>query len=331
MRRIAVGTAWISMALVAGLAGYVLWCVYATTARESQTYREAAPRSGRFVQSAGLEIFVQESGPRDGRAVVLIPATAAWSETWRATLDALGSAGCHGIALDLPPFGFSQRPESDAFSRQDQAARIIGVLDALKIQEATLVGHSIAGRATLEVAMQDRARTKALILVAASAGLDSGALVRDAQPGLAERLLGTRSLRNGIMAVATQPAPSRFLLQRIMYDPADANEELVRVFRQPLVVRDSGARMGDWLHAIATVPDRGASSDASRYADLLMPALIVWGRQDTIIPLAEGERLARLMPQARLVVLENMNHAPHLEDTREFNRLLLGFLRDCAR
>ena len=97
------------------------------------------------------------------------------------------------------------------------------------------------------------------------------------------------------------------------------------------LLEDSGARMGDWLHAITAQPDRGASSDPARYAGLRMPALLVWGRQDRIIPLAEGERLARLLPQAKLVVLEDMNHAPHLEDTRTFNRLLLEFLGGCAR
>jgi pimeloyl-ACP methyl ester carboxylesterase len=327
MRRIAAGTAWIAVALMAGVAIYVLWSILAASARESHSHLEVAPSRGHFVQSAGLQIYVQEAGPRDGRAVVLIPATAAWSETWRATLDALGQAGCRAIALDLPPFGFSQRPATNAFSRQAQAERIIGVLDALEVREATLVGHSIAGRATLEAAMRDRARTRALVLVAASAGLDEAA----APPGVAAWLFAQRALRNALMAVVTQPAPSRFLLERIMHDPQDATDALVGVFRQPLVLVDSGARMGDWLNAITAHPDRGASSDPARYADLRVPALIVWGRQDKVIPLAEGERLARLLPQAKLVVLEDINHAPHLEDSRTFNRLLLEFLGGCAR
>ena len=312
------------------VAAYLAWCIVDTEQRESKSYREAAPAGGRFVKAGGLEIFVQETGPRDGRAVLLIPATAAWSETWRATLDALGRAGCRAIALDLPPFGFSQRPKANAFSRQDQAARIIGVLDALGVREVTLVGHSIAGRATLEAAMRDGPRTTALVLVAASAGLEEPVQASGEQ-GLASRLLAQRPLRIALMAVATQPYLSKAILQRMMYDPEDATAALVHVFRQPLAVDGSSARMGDWLAAAATGRDRGKSSDAAGYAELRIPALLVWGRQDTIIPLAEGERLARLLPQSKLVVLEQMNHAPHLEDAQEFNRLLLGFLRDCAR
>ena len=58
--------------------------------------------------------------------MVLFHGTAAWSELWRQTSDALAAAGFHVIALDLPPFGFSDRPGN--YTRQDQAARISDVL-----------------------------------------------------------------------------------------------------------------------------------------------------------------------------------------------------------
>ena len=79
--------------------------------------------------------------------VVLIHGTAAWSELWRATIDALAAAGFHVIALDLPPFGFSDRPGD--YTRERQAARIDGVLDQLGVAPAIIVGHSFgAGAAT---------------------------------------------------------------------------------------------------------------------------------------------------------------------------------------
>lgn len=322
---------WCVLALPGAAIGYVLWRMAAAAAHEQQANRDAAPGTGRFVKAAGLEVFVQEAGPADGRAVLLIPATAAWSETWRATLDALGKAGCRAISIDLPPFGYSERPTADAFSRREQAARIVGALDALGVREVTLVGHSIAGRATLEAAMLDRPRVQALVLVAASAGLEVAAEAGPHAPGWPERLLGVRAVRNAIMSVLTAPEFSRPLLRRIVYDPEDVTDDLVRVFRAPLVVRGSSERMGDWLLAVGMGPDRGASSLQGNYARLDMPALLVWGRQDAVIPLAEGEALARLLPHARLVVFDQMNHAPHLEDTVAFNRLLLEFLGACAR
>jgi pimeloyl-ACP methyl ester carboxylesterase len=88
---------------------------------------------------------VQERGPANGIPVVLFQGTAAWSELWRHTTPVLADAGFHVIALDLPPFGLSDRPGS--YTRQDQAARVNDVLIHVKAAPAIIVGHSFgAGR-----------------------------------------------------------------------------------------------------------------------------------------------------------------------------------------
>ena len=102
----------------------------AASIRETGTRAELAPPTGHLVPTNSGGVFVQEKGPADGIPVVLFHGTAAWSELWRRTSDALAAAGFHVIALDLPPFGFSDRPGS--YTRQDQAARINDVLGALK-------------------------------------------------------------------------------------------------------------------------------------------------------------------------------------------------------
>jgi len=56
------------------------------------------------------------------------------------------------------------------------------------------------------------------------------------------------------------------------------------------------------------------------------PTLVVWGRQDGIVPLVCGEQYARLMPRARLAVLESCGHLPPVEKPAEFADLVLGFL-----
>ncbi|MFD2270214.1 alpha/beta fold hydrolase [Undibacterium arcticum] len=113
--------------------------------REVQIATVAAPTTGRFVHAADVQMFIQEMGPATGPAVLFVHGTGAWSETWRESMAALAQAGSHTIAIDLPPFGYSGKPFNKRYGRQDQAARIIGVLDALKIPRATLVGHSFGG------------------------------------------------------------------------------------------------------------------------------------------------------------------------------------------
>ncbi|MEM7349122.1 MAG: alpha/beta fold hydrolase, partial [Chloroflexota bacterium] len=113
--------------------------------RETQARTEAAPSTGQFFQAGDVEIFVQEMGPKDGPPVLFIHGTGAWSEIWRETMVELSEAGYRTIAVDLPPFGFSERPSQVAYGRNDQAQRILGVLNALEVSEVTLVGHSFGG------------------------------------------------------------------------------------------------------------------------------------------------------------------------------------------
>ena len=141
----------------------------AASIRETGTRPQLAPRTGHLVPTRSGGVFVQEKGPEDGVPVVLFHGTAAWSELWRHTSDALAAAGFHVIALDLPPFGFSDRPGS--YTRQDQAARISDVLDALKAPPAIIVGHSFGAGAATELAMRYPDRARALVLVDAALGL----------------------------------------------------------------------------------------------------------------------------------------------------------------
>ena len=301
-----------------------------TALRESKTYSESAPRTGMHVKVGGLDVYVQDVGPKDRLAVLFIPATAAWGGTWRGNVEAVVSAGYRAITIDLPPFGFSEKPNENSYGKVDQTKRIISVLDALDIDEVTLVGHSIAGRTTLETAFRDEARVRGLVLVSASSGISPTNTESEVttSPGLAQRMFGLRPLRNAVMAIVTSQYLSKYFLAGIMLDPEDATDELVRAFQAPFVVKGSSAKMGDWLYTLLTSPDDGISSNAERYQKLTMPTLLVWGKQDTIIPLAEGERLSELIPHAQFVVMDDVNHAPHLEETEEFNRILIQYLRE---
>ena len=283
-----------------------------------------------YVEVDGLDIFIQEVGPSDGPAVLLIPATAAWGETWRGSMEALASAGYRAIAIDLPPFGFSEKPNENSYGKVDQAKRINGILDVLNIADVILVGHSIGGRPTLETAFRYNTRVHGLVLIAPSSGISPASSESSAttSPGLVQNILGVRSLRNAIMTIVTSPYLSRSLLARIMHDPEDATDELIRVFRSPLVVKGSSAKMGDWFYTVLISSDVGISNKAERYHELTMPTLLAWGKQDTIIPLADGKRLSELIPHAQLTVMDDVNHAPHLEKTEEFNRILIDFLRE---
>src|SRR5213595_18234 len=119
-RAIAVIAIALALAAVLVPAGFRI----AAALRETADAAAIAPPTGRFVATRTGKIFLQEAGPKDGTAVLLFHGTAAWSELWRPTITALAGAGFRAIALDLPPFGFSDRPRDAGYTRADQAARV---------------------------------------------------------------------------------------------------------------------------------------------------------------------------------------------------------------
>jgi pimeloyl-ACP methyl ester carboxylesterase len=162
--------------LVVGLPAVVLSGFRVAAARRERVPRiAAAPGTGRFVRAADLELYVQETGPRPGAPVLLIHGTGAWSEIWRRTLDTLGSAGYHAVAIDMPPFGYSDRPASADYGDDAQARRILGVIAALGLDGVTLVGHSFGARPTMTAFFLDGSRVARLVLVDAALGLDTTA------------------------------------------------------------------------------------------------------------------------------------------------------------
>lgn len=299
--------------------------------RERDFASEAAPATGRWVVGGDVRMFVQESGPSDGPPVLLVHGTGAWSETWRATLTALAAAGFHAVALDLPPFGYSQRPTEAGYSKAEQAARIVGVLDALQAPRAVLIGHSFGGGPTVEAALQVPGRIRGLVLVDAALGIVADGERPAAPPAMVRAALAFAPLRTSLVAAfLTNPSFTRRLLQGFVADPAVATDERVAVYQRPLTVWGSTAAVATWLPELIAPPAPSRSESAAAYRALAMPVVAIWGERDTITPLAQGEQLVRLVPHGRLEVLPGVGHIPQIESPDAFNALLVRVLGTLA-
>ena len=197
----------------------------AASVRETGARAQLAPQTGQLVPTRSGGVFVQEKGPADGIPVVLFHGTAAWSELWRHTSDALAAAGFHVIAVDLPPFGFSDRPGS--YTRQDQAARVSDVLDALKAEPAIIVGHSFGAGAATELAMRYPDRARALVLVDAALGLT-------APPSAAPWVIQPKWIREILVSLTiTNPMATQMLLKSLIAKKERALPEYVAILQRP--------------------------------------------------------------------------------------------------
>jgi pimeloyl-ACP methyl ester carboxylesterase len=298
-------------------------CRWQALERETKTRIDAAPATGRFVRAADVDLFIQELGPRDAPVVLFVHGMGAWSELWRSTLTATAAAGFRTVAIDLPPFGYSERPARKTYGRADQARRILGVIDALGVARVTLVGHSFGGGPTMEAVLLAPERVKTLVLADAAIGVG----VPDGSPGLAPILLGVRPLRNALVSTTvTNPRMTRRLLSQFVAKPEAVTDARVAVLQAPLQVQGGTDAFGDWLLDFVTSREPALSKQPEAYKALRVPTLVIWGDRDDTTPLAQGRQLAELIAGARLAVMPGVGHMPQIEDADQFNRLLLAFL-----
>ena len=313
--------------------------------RETLSRYDAAPKSGRFVRAADVHLVVQEEGPPDGAPVVLIHGTGAWSEIWRGTMRSLAGAGYRAIALDMPPFGYSSHPVNGDYGDDAQARRIIGVLDALRLERATLVGHSFGGRPTMQATFLAPQRVERLVLVDAALDLARGCLdaevsgchtvVRDSFPAseasgpwLARAVLRAPTVREAVVsATLTNPGMTGWLLSRLVANREAVTRERVAMLQRPFTLQGWTPGLAGWLAPFATTRTSSMATDRSLYPSLQMPTMVLWGARDSLTPMAQGVDIARLIPNAHWEVLPSAGHIPAIEDPRSFDAALLEFLR----
>ena len=286
--------------------------------RETGAREALAPSSGKLLPTSSGGVFIQEKGPPDGVPVVLFHGTAAWSELWWRTTDALAAADFRVIAVDLPPFGFSDRPGS--YTRADQAARVSDVLAALKAPSAIIVGHSFGAGAATELAMRYPGRARALVLVDAALGLT-------APPSDPPALLRPKWIRETLVSsTITNPLATKWLLRSLIAKKERALPEYVEILQRPTHRSGSTSDIADWLYYFVGSDLAAQSADRAAYARMKMPVTILWGDKDTVTPLEQAYDLKRLLPQATLTVLPGLGHIPQIEDPAAFNDALLKAL-----
>ncbi|MEX0956577.1 MAG: alpha/beta hydrolase [Rhizobiaceae bacterium] len=294
--------------------------------RETADPAALAGKDARFAQVDGIAIRYRRHGPDDGMPVVLIHGTLAWGETWRDIAAPLGEAGYRVIMPDIPPFGFSERPDDHDYSRQAQALLMTGLLDSLALERPVLVGHSFGGGGTVEAAASRPAEIRALVLIDVALGLSVEArkepwFAPAFRIGQLRTALASATFANPLLV------PSG--LRAFVADDSVVTGERVELYRRPLATTGTSEAIGDWMKTGLYGTHEGAATlTPAGLAVLDMPTLIIWGRQDTVTPLAQGEEIAALLPDARLVVLDGVNHIPHIERPMGVLAALLPFLAE---
>lgn len=292
--------------------------------RETADPVSLASEGSRFVAANGLSMHYRQWGPDDGMPVVLIHGTLAWAETWRDIAGPLGDAGFRVIAPDIPPFGLSQRPPHNDYSRSAQARIISTFLDALELERPVLVGHSFGGGGTVEAAHMRSGAIRGLVLLDVALGLTAE---RRGTPWFSP-LFSSEPVRTAF--ASTTFANPLFVpsgLRAFVADDAVVTDERVAIYRRPLSARGTSEAIGAWMETgLFGTHDGAHTTSRQGMSEIAIPSLVIWGREDTVTPLAQGEEIAQLLPDARLAVLDGVNHIPHVEAPDAVLTEMLPFL-----
>jgi pimeloyl-ACP methyl ester carboxylesterase len=294
-----------------------------TTAADRLPRRQLARDTSRFTDVDGIEVHHEVSGPDGDDAPTLLLAHHFYGSTrvWDRFAPLLATDH-RVVTWDRPGFGLTERPTRDRFGDANPytrraAARLgWGLLDALGVEQAVLVGSSAGGTNALEMYAMAPERVRALVLLAPAITGDVGA-----PPPLRDLLRSEVGLRLGPRIV------ERFVTEitrerstRAWADPSRAEEIDLAPYRD--LLRTEGWSRGLWEVMTAEGPPdlRGVLRSVS------VPALVVTGSHDRTIVPRWGRWVAGLMPTGRFELLADCGHVPHQERPEELAAIVRPFL-----
>ncbi len=268
-----------------------------------------------MIVAGGVRTRVREVGR--GQAVLLIHGFADTLGAWWRTVPVLARR-YRCIAYDLHGCGASEKGPGN-YDMGALGAQAIGVLDALGIERAHLVGHSLGAKVALAAAVLAPERTRSLVLEAPPA------FAMDLPWEL--RVLTTPLLGELIAACAT-PWTTRLATKRAflrMVHPQSRTWSEERRQRLPIHDDDPRAMVTGWMHLGRGIALHREHPLEERYSSIEAPTLLIVGATDPNVPPSHAQRLARELPHARLVTYARAGHVPHAECDQDFTADLLRF------
>ena len=255
----------------------------------------------------GQKIHYVEAG--SGPTVILLHGLGGSSEVWQFNLTALAEK-YHVVVPDQIGFGKSDKPLVNYRIRT-----YVDFLDQfckqLKIERASLVGNSMGGWIATAFTAAFPDRVDKLVLV-------------DAAGYAPPKDIDTRTF---YALNPTTREGTRVLLGKVFYNKLFQTDAAV----EQAIASRLAAGDGYTINRITESIIRGEDFLDDAVKTIKRPTLIIWGRQDGLVPLAEGEHFNKDIAGSKLVVIDQCGHMPQIEKPAEFNAAVLKFLGEGAQ
>ena len=277
-----------------------------------------------FVEVEGRRVRVRVDGDAHKPPVLLVHGIGRSLEDWDLQYQRL-SADHRVIAVDVPGFGFSDRPDGP-ITLSAFAKGVLGTVDVLgETRPLHIVGNSLGGAIAMQILAHRPERVASLALInSAGFGSEVTILLRILAMPVIGPLVSRRTTRAaaGILERACFADPalaSRARIDRALAIAGKPHHGQVMLATAVELANARGIRAG-WrrqLAAFAALHPR--------------PTLIVWGDQDKVLPAHHLDEARRVLPHAESHLLPGIGHMPQIESPDEFAAMLLPFLAQATR
>ena len=278
----------------------------------------------RMVDVGGISTRYWVEG--SGSPVVLIHGLSNSIEHWLLNIDALAAE--HTVyALDLLGHGRTDKPLTRSYDLSDLARFVIDFMDALGIERADLIGHSLGGGVALVIAETSPERVHRLVLV------DSLGLARDV--GIVLRLVSVPGVGEVLTRLVLQgDFPKQLKRQRAIWPDADVvSEEMIRLRYEATRWEDIRATYFKTLRAVSNflgVRRAAFQPIVQGLRSLHLPVLVVWGEKDDLLSSRHARIVQDAVPNTRVEIFEDAGHDPMVVNPERFNRVTMQFLRSTS-
>jgi pimeloyl-ACP methyl ester carboxylesterase len=286
------------------------------------TIRDYRTSLKQFLPVEGGRIAYTLAGDPDAPPLILIHGWLSHGGVWRTLADMLQQKyAC--VMIDLLGMGDSDKPADGDYSIAAQCRRVLALADALGMGRFALMGHSMGGQIALCIAGQ-LAPERVVALVDVS-GVATGKLM----PYVTNFILPRMRMALGLPWVwkltrwySQWPLMARFEFSDWFYRSQNlpfADWAIDRHYAMQPEMHTSAYRAGQAIIAADLTAD---------LPSITAPTLVLFGAQDAVVPLSEGETVARAVPGASLKVLDKCGHFPMMEQVDQTRAIIKSFLEE---
>lgn len=267
---------------------------------ETLRARYASAASSFVEVEPGLRVHVRDEGRRDGPALVLLHGSSASLHTWEPWVRELGDR-YRILTFDHPGHGLTGPHPRDCYTVDCFVAVVDAVATAKRLDRFVLAGNSMGGWIGWNYALAHPSRVRALVLIDAS-----GARL---PPGLEPDLpLGFRLARIPLLAPLLEQVTPRNVIERSVRQSVSVQSSVtpavVDRYRDLLLYPGNRRATGLRFNAPRTF------AEPADLARITAPTLLMWGREDKLVPVEAAAVFARGLPDSRTIIYDRVGHIP---------------------